>query len=248
MKSARIRCYGWRVDVTLLIPAAGSGSRLGRDVPKALVDVGGSALLVRTLERLAAATSFLETIVMAPPEAIERFREALGGLPQSLGTLRVLAGGRTRQESVAIGVAAVDPRCEIVCVHDAARPLVDPLTVAQVLEAAHAAGAATAASRPCDSVRQETGGGGTVAIDRATLWLVETPQAFSRELLASSHARATRSGELYTDDASLVEAAGTPVRIVSSLGRNLKVTIETDLVLASELLRRTDPRAGAGRR
>jgi 2-C-methyl-D-erythritol 4-phosphate cytidylyltransferase len=234
------------VKVALVIPAAGSGERLARGLPKALVDVGGSPLLCRTLSRLAAATTFLETVVLSPPRWIERFRSMLGpSLPDSLGRISVLAGGATRQQSVAAGLAVLDSDIDIVCVHDAARPLVDPLTVAQVLEAARSCGAATAAARPTDSVRRDIDAGRTEPVDRTTLWLVETPQAFRRDLLTTAHAAAAKSGATYTDDASLVEAAGTTIRMVPSLGRNLKITIETDLVLASELLRRTE-KPGSG--
>jgi 2-C-methyl-D-erythritol 4-phosphate cytidylyltransferase len=176
---------------------------------------------------------------MAPPAEVARFEASIDGAAASLGRVRVLPGGETRQESVALGVAALCSEATIVCVHDAARPLVDPITVVQVLEAASSSGAATAACRPSDSVREDRGADATAPVDRARLWLVETPQAFRRDLLVRAHADARRSGTAYTDDASLVEAGGHAIRIVSSLGRNLKITIETDLVLAAELLRRT---------
>lgn len=224
-----------------MIPAAGSGERLGKDVPKALVDVGGAALLRRTLERLAAATAFVETVVLAPPHDLERFAAVIADAPPALGRVRVLAGGATRQESVAAGVAAVSPGVDLVAVHDAARPLVDADAVRAVLREAALVGAATVASRPSDSVRMDSGDGSTVALDRAKLWLVETPQAFRLEVLARAHDEAKARGAAYTDDASLVEAVGQKVAMVASKGRNLKVTVEADLVLAIELLRREAP-------
>jgi 2-C-methyl-D-erythritol 4-phosphate cytidylyltransferase len=127
---------------------------------------------------------------------------------------------------------------DIVCVHDAARPLVAAATVRGVIEAAFADGAATAASRPSDSVRQDDVGGGSSALDRGRLWLVETPQAFRREVLEAAHREAAGRGASYTDDASLVEAIGQSIRIVESVGRNLKVTLEADVALAAQLLRR----------
>lgn len=224
------------VKAALVLPAAGSGERLGRGVPKALVDCGGAPLLARTLARLASAATFVETVVLAPPAARAEFAAALANAPAALGRLRVETGGATRQESVSLGVAALGPDADLVCVHDAARPLVDPATVREVLEAAAAHGAATCASRPSDSVREDTGDGRTAARDRSRLWLVETPQAFRRDVLARAHDDAKRSGAAYTDDASLVEASGLDIRIVASKGRNLKVTVEADLLLAAQLL------------
>lgn len=229
-------CYGRRVKVALIIPAAGSGERLGRGVPKALVDLGGLPMLRRTVERLGRAASFLETVILAPPSAVPQMAAALAGAPAELGKVRVLGGGATRQESVSIGVASLTTDANLVCVHDAARPLVSPATVRGVLEAASANGAATAASRPVDSVRQDQAGGVSIALDRASLWLVETPQAFGRELLERAHRQALAAGRTYTDDASLVESIGVPIQMVASQGRNLKVTLEADLALAAVLL------------
>jgi 2-C-methyl-D-erythritol 4-phosphate cytidylyltransferase len=226
------------MKVALVIPAAGSGERLGRGLPKALVDVDGAPLLRRTLERLASATTFSETIVLAPPDDLERFREAVSGVPSALGPVRVLPGGATRQQSVAEGVAAAGEGVELIAVHDAARPLVDADAVRAVLREAAIVGAATVASRPSDSVRMDRDDGTTVALDRARLWLVETPQAFRREVLVRAHGEARRANASYTDDASLVEAVGHKVAMVASKGRNLKVTVEADLVLAVEILRR----------
>ena len=166
------------MKVALVIPAAGSGERLGKGIPKALVDIAGAPLLRRTLERLAAATNFAETIVLAPADDLERFRDVVAGAPAALGSVRVLAGGATRQQSVAEGVAAVSAAVELIAVHDAARPLVDAEAVRAVLREAALVGAATVASRPSDSVRMDNDSGVTVALDRAKLWLVETP-AFS---------------------------------------------------------------------
>jgi len=230
------------VTSSLVIPAAGSGARLGRSVPKALVELAGVPLLVRTLERLACSAKFVETVVLAPAASIDALSEVVDRVAdaqaRALGSVRVVAGGATRQQSVAIGIAALRERSAVVCVHDAARPFVAPATVRAVLGAARAHGAATAASRPSDSVRIDEAGGSSAALERSRLWLVETPQAFTRELLERAHAEAAREGREFTDDASLVEAAGATIRVVASEGRNIKVTVEADLVLGEELLRR----------
>lgn len=226
------------MKAALIVPAAGSGERLGMGLPKALVALGGVPLLRLTLERLARATQFAETVVLAPCDALHRFEAALVAPPPELGRVRVIAGGATRQQSVAIGVAAVAPDIEIVCVHDAARPLVAAQTVRAVLAAVAQGVGVTAAARPTDSVREDRSGDGSAPLDRSRLWLVETPQAFTRNALLDAHRAAEQAGLACTDDASLVEAIGERICIVESVGRNLKVTIEADLALAAEMIAR----------
>lgn len=226
------------MKVALIVPAAGSGERLGQGIPKALVEVAGVPLIRLTLERLSHAATFVETVVLAPAQAIAEFEAALAGAPRTLGHVQILPGGQTRQMSVAAGAAALGADADVVCIHDAARPLVSRRTVLSVLDAAFRGGAATAASRPSDSVREDAPDGTTAARDRTLLWLVETPQAFRRMVFLHAHDTAVREGAGYTDDASLVEAVGQAIQVVESMGRNLKITIEPDLVLTEDLLRR----------
>lgn len=223
--------------VALLIPAAGSGSRLGYAEPKALVDVGGATLLRRTLERLAAACSFVETVVLVPAHVVSACEAAAENAPATLGRCVVRVGGATRQQSVHRGLMALSTDAEIVCVHDAARPLVPAVTVREVLLRAQRCGAATAAARPSDSVRIDEGDG-TRALERGRLWLVETPQAFRRELLERAHEEAERAHVSATDDASLVEALDQRIELVETAGPNFKVTVEADLVLVREMFAR----------
>lgn len=222
------------MKVALIVPAAGSGERLGLGSPKALATVSGRSLLAITLAALARGARFVETVVLAPAGLAAELRRAAGEISPDLGAFEVIEGGATRQRSVAAGLAALGRAADLVCIHDAARPLVAAPTIAAVLEAAALRGAATAASRPSDSVRQDLGGGDSVALDRSRLWLVETPQAFRRDLLIRAHAEAG-SGE-FTDDASIVEATGQKIQVVASQGRNLKVTVASDLVLVREAL------------
>jgi len=224
--------------VALVVPAAGSGQRLGLQLPKALADLAGLALLRRTLDRFVGACEFVETIVLAPAASVARFEAVVAGTAASLGRVRVIAGGATRQQSVAAGIAALASDIELICVHDAARPLIDASTIAAVIAAAAEFGAATVASRPSDSVREDRDGGGSAALDRTRLWLVETPQAFRRDLLVRAHEQAAREGGTFSDDGSLVEAIGQPLAIVEGGGRNLKVTVLEDLAMAAALLER----------
>jgi len=222
------------VSAALIVPAAGSGLRLGLDLPKALADVCGRALIFRTLERFAGIEDLEQVVVAVPADALSRFEDALAGLELPHCSLTVVEGGASRQESVRRALSAVRRAPEVVAVHDAARPLVSSETIRAVLDAGRA-GAATVVSRPADSVRQalaDGGTGGSRAVDRDELWLVGTPQAFPAELLAQAHEIARARGVQGSDDASLVEACtGATVALVERQELNVKVTHADDLEL-----------------
>lgn len=205
--------------------------------PKALVDVEGTALVRRTLERFEAIPGLEETLIVAPPGAVPDLHAAIEGLVWNTGEIRVVAGGETRQDSVRCALEALSSVPEIVCVHDAARPMVSAGTINAVIAAAREHGSATAASRPADSVRLEDESGGTAPIDRDLVWLVETPQAFRHELLSKAHSHARATSMRATDDASLVEACcRVSPQIVRSEGLNLKITRAEDLQLVRLLV------------
>ncbi len=220
----------------LIVPAAGSGQRLGRSEPKALVPVGGRPLVRITLERLLAAAPFVETIVTAPEDSLQDMRTAVADLDGNASPVRVIVGGATRQQSVSLALGAARSAASLVCVHDAARVLVTAETVRAVLAAAAEHGAVTAASPVTDSVRELDADGTTRPLDRSKLWLVQTPQAFERSVLVDAHRLAIERGVQATDDAQLAEAAGVKVTIVESKGVNLKITGPDDLEVARVLL------------
>jgi 2-C-methyl-D-erythritol 4-phosphate cytidylyltransferase len=237
------------MKTALIMPAAGSGVRLGAGRHKALVEIGGRALVRLALEPFAAVGHIVEAIVVAPHGAISQIQRAITGMHWPGCELRVVAGGATRQESVRCGIDTIESEVSLVCVHDAARPLVTATTILRVLAAAAETGAATAAARPSDSLRLEQSGGGTLPIDRAKSWLVETPQAFRYEILRRAHERATAMRMEATDDASLVEScADTMVTVVESDAPNLKITRMEDLELATLLLAQRANEAGPKRR
>lgn len=232
------------LNAALIIPAAGSGLRLGHELPKALVPISGKPLLLHTLHAAAEAAIFAETVVAVPAEhraAFEFALDRLGPLERSdLGRLRVVNGGATRRESISLALEGLSTTPDLVCVHDAARPLVAPQAFEAVLRAAQEHGAATLAHRPTDSVRRDAEFGSseqvTVAEDRDRLWLVETPQAFRAELLVSAHRHAQEQGLDAGDDCSLVERFGAAIHVVPSQGGNIKVTTVADLRLVEATL------------
>lgn len=244
-----------------VLTAAGSGSRLGAGVPKALVPVGGVSLLRRAAAGLIASGVVSHVVVTAPAEEVDRFRAELEGLPDgSVGTsagrrgeIEVVAGSpRSRQASVALGLAAAlaaVPQADVVIVHDAARALTPPEVTQRVVAAVRAGHEAVVPALPVTDTVKEVEARpagepepvvGTPRRDR--LRAVQTPQGFSTPVLVAAHrAGAERAGDealAASDDAGLVEACGGSVVVVAGDERAMKVTTPMDLALAELLLER----------
>ncbi|WP_407539697.1 2-C-methyl-D-erythritol 4-phosphate cytidylyltransferase [Deinococcus radiomollis] len=213
------------LKVAALIPAAGSGTRLGQG-PKAFVQVGGRTLLERSVAALA---GHVHEVLVALPAGME--------LPKGVQA-RAIVGGQTRQESVLRLLEASG--ADLVLIHDAARPFLSADTVRAVLAVLEQTGAATAAQPVADTlVRADPfQADGTLwdeRVERAGLWAVQTPQAGRRDWLLSAHRRAETEGYSATDDAGLLHWAGHQVTLVPGEASLFKVTTPGDLLLAEAL-------------
>lgn len=221
--------------VAALVVAAGSGSRLGGEVPKALVPVGGVPLVVRSLRQLAAGGCTDAVVVVASGLEAE-FARVLADAPIPV---RLAIGGAERQHSVAHGLAALDAAPAVggryVLVHDAARALVPTTVVAAVIAALRAGAVAVVPVVPVvDSLRQVTGVG-SVVVDRGAYRAVQTPQGFDREVLVAAHAAVAETGTAVTDDAAACEYIGQEVVMVPGSRDALKVTEPLDLIVAEAI-------------
>jgi 2-C-methyl-D-erythritol 4-phosphate cytidylyltransferase len=205
-----------------IVPAGGSGERLGADRPKAFVVLAGKTLLERSIEAL---EPVCDRVVAAVPEGHE-------GAPDRV------AGGPSRSASVRNALAAA-PEAEVAVVHDAARPLVTRELVERCVAALdEGVDGAIAAARLTDTVKEASPEGRVLrTLDRSSLWAVQTPQAFRADVLRRALDVDDETLAAATDDASLVEAAGGAIEVVEAPPENLKVTRETDLRLAETLLR-----------
>ena len=209
-----------------IVPAAGSGTRLGRGEPKALVALGGRPLLASALEMLRSC-GIGRIVVAGPPERLADVSSLLRA-----GEVAV-AGGATRAESVRRAFASLRASPEdVVCVHDAARPLVTSSETAEVMRAAEENGAAIAATPIVDTVKKVERGRIAATIDRSGLWAAATPQAFREEILR----RVLALEEEATDEAALCERLGIPVAIAPISRLGFKVTTPEDLELAEAIL------------
>lgn len=224
--------------VAALVVAAGSGSRLGGEIPKALREVRGVPLVVRSVAQLAAG-GCTDAVVVVADGLVEEFTRVLADAPLPV---RIVVGGAERQHSVAHGLAALDAAPPVaarhVLVHDAARALVPAEVVASVIEALRAGAVAVVPVVPVvDSLREVTATGSVVA-DRARFRAVQTPQGFDREVLVAAHALVADHGIAVTDDAAACEYAGHDVTLVPGSRDALKVTEPLDLVIAEAIAAR----------
>jgi 2-C-methyl-D-erythritol 4-phosphate cytidylyltransferase len=205
-----------------IVPAGGSGERLGAERPKAFVVLAGKTLLERSIDAL---SPVCDRVVAAVPPGEEE------------GPDRV-AGGSSRSASVRNALAAA-PEAEVVVVHDAARPLATPELAERCVKALEPEVDGAIAAAPVTDTVKEASADGLVrrTLDRSSLWAVQTPQAFRADVLRRALDVDEDALARATDDAMLVEAAGGTVRIVEAPLENLKITSALDLELAEALLR-----------
>jgi 2-C-methyl-D-erythritol 4-phosphate cytidylyltransferase len=220
----------------VVVVAAGRGSRLAGPRPKQYRLIAGVPMVLRALRPFTAHPEVAHVVLVLPAEDAATppgFLRELSG-----PGLRLVAGGSERADSVAAGLAALDPVCVTVLVHDAARPFVQRGVIDAVIAHARAGQGAVAAVRVSDTLKQASTADPTLierTVPRDGLWRAQTPQGFPRAALERAH-REPRGGPA-TDDAALVERTGVPVRLVADSSRNLKVTTAEDLALAELLAR-----------
>lgn len=253
-----------RIDTAIVIVAAGIGARLGAGAPKAFVGIDASPILRHCLDGVFAAAA-AQVIVVAPAdhagEALTIAHAAADAADHHAASddarrrdlVTVVAGGATRQRSVAAGLAAVWPDVDVVLVHDAARALTPPAVIdrvaARVRETGHGV---IPALDVIDTIKRVDGERVAAAVDRSELAAAQTPQGFRRGVLDAAYERAAIE---YTDDAALVAEAGHDVLRVAGSTDGFKITTPDDLERARELLRRAAggdharivlPRVGVG--
>lgn len=222
--------------IAALIPAAGSGQRMGSALAKPFLQLGGREILARTLDVFEACPVVDDVWVITAPEyrvhcqrtIIERY-----GFQKVRG---VVGGGSMRQESVWLGLQHVTEAIDLVVVHDGVRPLLSASLLCKTLCQAALHGAAIAAVPLKDTLKRVTESGEIeTTVPRERLWRVQTPQAFRRRLLQSAFVHAWEHGIIATDEAGLLEAWGLKVTVVPGEEHNIKITTPDDLVFAEAL-------------
>jgi 2-C-methyl-D-erythritol 4-phosphate cytidylyltransferase len=227
------------MKVTVILPAAGLGTRMGRAVPekagtsrKQFMLLEGSPILLHTIRKFASTQAVSEIVVALRPDDIEWVRELLRA--EKFGKpVRLVEGGDSRQESVEHALASLDSATELVAVHDAVRPFIEISVLEKVFAEAEETGAAIVGIVPVDTVKQVHRNKIRQTIPRERLILAQTPQVFRFDLLKSAFAKAREDGFGGTDESSLVERLDqVEVSVVPGSDRNLKITKPSDMDLA----------------
>jgi 2-C-methyl-D-erythritol 4-phosphate cytidylyltransferase/2-C-methyl-D-erythritol 2,4-cyclodiphosphate synthase len=240
-----------RIRVSAIVPAAGKGTRIRRfvkeDLPKPYLPLGGVSILGRTLLGLNEVPEIDEIVVACEPAYRRRVREM--ARQHGVTKLRkVVAGGKTRAESVGKALRSVSNRSRAVLVHDAVRPFLSSRTIRRLVRHFSRNGKqGWIAARPVTPTVKEIRRGDIVrTVDRSVLWEAETPQIFPKEMLVRAYRHFHRHPFPATDDAALVEKLGEQVKVFPLTENNMKITTPLDLETARRLVERRETRTGWG--
>jgi 2-C-methyl-D-erythritol 4-phosphate cytidylyltransferase len=216
-----------------IIVAAGSSKRMGFN--KLLAPLCGEPVLRRSLGAFQKCAA-IDEIIVVTSEALRMEVEVwrMGGIDK---ITKIIAGGAERHFSVHAGLQALNPACDIVAVHDGARPLISVNQITRCVEAARTQ-SAVACARPMTETLKRCDGDGRItdSIDRANAWIMETPQVFKRELLVCAYDAVIRDSLLVTDEVSAVQHLGEPVFVVENTEPNPKITFPADILLAQRFV------------
>ena len=220
-----------------IVAGAGYGKRLGSPAKKPFVRLDGRPLIIYSLKALDSSPSIDGIIVAVERSCLERFRGLIKKY-RLKKVMHVVAGGKTRYESVRKCLGKVDTSFDIVLVHDAARPLVDAGLIRRSVDLAGRFGGCVVAVPAKDTVKLAgTGLFVYKTVPRSRVWAAQTPQTFRRALIVKAYNNAPRDGSKITDDSFLLERLGGRVKILPGSYRNIKITTKEDLALARALLR-----------
>ncbi|MEX0737510.1 MAG: 2-C-methyl-D-erythritol 4-phosphate cytidylyltransferase [Bacteroidota bacterium] len=228
-----------RPKVLVIIPAAGSGTRLAGQVRKQFLPLKDKPIVVHTVRQFEHCPDIDEIAIAVPESAIVEM-ESLISRYRLHKVSKVIIGGQKRQDSVANVLRKLvlkDP--DIVLVHDAVRPFVEAKRITGLIKACKEHHAAVLAVQPKDTIRRSAGGGFfDRTLDRNALWMIQTPQAFNAGLLLKAFEKARKDAFYSTDEAALVERLGVKVKIVEGSYDNIKITTQEDLELGKLILER----------
>jgi 2-C-methyl-D-erythritol 4-phosphate cytidylyltransferase len=230
--------------VVAIIPAAGEGRRMGGTVEKQFLHLQGIPVLAHTLGVFDKSPEVDGVVLVVAPQQRQALKEHVLGPYPCRKLLGVVDGDSERQGSVARGLEAVPGDTELIVIHDGVRPLVSLDLLGAVLKAANDHGAALAAMPAGDTVKRAKGEVVVETVERETIWLAQTPQAFQANLLRLAYEKASRDKLMVTDDAALVERLGVSVHLVPGSPENIKVTTPTDLVVAEAILAKREQGTG----
>ena len=221
-----------------LIVAAGKGTRMNTDISKQYIDIAGKPLIAWTIEAFEDCEYIDEIVLVVSRDDIVYCKQNIVDV-YGKGKIRsIVAGGVTRQESVSNGLCEVSGQCEIVLIHDGARPFVREETIIESIFTASETGASCVAVPVKDTIKSSDWNGFIDnTLNREFLWSVQTPQTFKYDLILNAHKLATEEGIEGTDDSVLVERTGHKVKLVMGSYDNIKITTPEDLPIAETIIK-----------
>lgn len=223
--------------ISAIIVAAGQGTRMGPRIDKLFLEVAGRPVVAHTWQRFDSTPS-IDEIVLVVRDGLQAAFHELAAAGKFQKPFRLAIGGKERQDSVWNGLAALSPNSELVAIQDGARPCTSPELISATIEAARETGAAVAAQRVVDTIKEsEDGKIISRHLDRARLWSVQTPQCFRVEVIRKALSAVRNQGLLVTDDTAACELIGQTVRLIEGTTPNPKITVPKDLAYLELLLR-----------
>ncbi|MEI8365836.1 MAG: 2-C-methyl-D-erythritol 4-phosphate cytidylyltransferase [Parachlamydiaceae bacterium] len=220
------------VSTSAILLAGGIGSRMHTSSPKQFLSLGGKPIVRYSFDLFLEMPEIAEIVVVCDPAYRVFFESVTSNKP-----IHFALPGTRRQDSLYHGLQAATLSHELICVHDAARPLIDREIVLRVLEAGERWGAATAGMPVKFTVKQSTPHNFVASTpDRSHLWEIQTPQVLRRDILEEGFCYAQQHGITVTDDVSLAELLGKEVKLVEGSYTNLKITTASDLIVAGHLI------------
>ena len=222
---------------TAVIVAAGKGRRMGTEVSKQFLSLCGKEILAHSVEKFEKAEKIRDIVLVTGEDSLQDVRD----MAQEYGWKKitsVVAGGKERQDSVWNGLQAVSADTEIVLIHDGVRSFVTEDILNHSIETAVEMGGCVAGVPAKDTIKVCNSENIAVATpDRSTLWQIQTPQTFRKDLILQAYQKAKAEGFVGTDDASLAEYSGCPVKVIMGSYRNIKITTKEDLLIGEAFLK-----------
>lgn len=228
------------MSVCAVVPAGGTGTRMGGTVPKQFLELNGKPILYYTLKTLQDCGIISELILVVPEKEYDNACTDWLGKPEIV--TKVVVGGEKRQDSVYNGFCELSPQTEIVLVHDGVRPFLSHQMIQKSVDAAREYGAAITAIPVNDTIKKvDDSGLVSQTVDREGLWRVQTPQVFRYELLQEAFKKANSEKFYGTDEGTLIEHLGKPVKVVEGSEQNIKITRPEDLRLSEIFISKAFP-------
>jgi 2-C-methyl-D-erythritol 4-phosphate cytidylyltransferase len=219
-----------------IIVGGGKGKRIKGDLPKQFLSLGDKPILAHTVEKFEKCELIDEIILVVPEDYLSYCSQAVVDKFGYGKVKKIVCGGKERQDSVFLGLAACPQSTTTVAIHDAVRPLISPKKISESVKLCKEKKAVVVAVPPKDTIKRGEKGLVVTTLDRDKLWLIQTPQVFEYKLILDAHQKAQTEGFVGTDDSILVERLGKEVTILEGEYENIKITTAEDLAITETLL------------